>query len=346
MTRKGWRGLLASFIVAMAASAPASAQQQDKPNILFIMGDDIGWMQVGSYHQGVGLGETPNLDRIANEGARFVNLLRRAELHRRTQCLLHRHESAAHGDGPAAASRQPLVSAARNAGPRQVPVRSWLHHRRVRQEPPGRPHRRTADGAWLPGILGLPLSPRRHAAGELSRHQQEPDEQGFAPPVQEHADPGRPRGFRCRRSENDDLSDAAASRAVLQVLRRLVEESDMQRRGPADAGAVEDGGRGNFRQGHRLPRPQRPQEDQQALLRLVQPGAHARHDGAVTEVSGDAGRGRRQGLGHPGSRHEADGRQHRRGAQEARSHGPARQHDHRLHHRQRRPRARPSRTAA
>ena len=56
----------------MAASTPAAAQQQQKPNILFIMGDDIGWMQLGSYQQGLGLGETPNLDRIANEGARFM----------------------------------------------------------------------------------------------------------------------------------------------------------------------------------------------------------------------------------------------------------------------------------
>ena len=52
---------------------PAAAQQpQQKPNILFIMGDDIGWMQLVSYQQGMGLGETPNLDRIANEGARFM----------------------------------------------------------------------------------------------------------------------------------------------------------------------------------------------------------------------------------------------------------------------------------
>ena len=34
------------------------------------MGDGIGWMQLGSYQQGMGLGETPNLDRIASEGAR------------------------------------------------------------------------------------------------------------------------------------------------------------------------------------------------------------------------------------------------------------------------------------
>jgi arylsulfatase len=44
-----------------------------KPNILFIMGDDIGWMQVGVYHRGIGLGETPNIDRIAHEGAMFTD---------------------------------------------------------------------------------------------------------------------------------------------------------------------------------------------------------------------------------------------------------------------------------
>lgn len=44
----------------------------NQPNILFIMGDDIGWMQVGVYHQGIGIGETPNIDRLAKEGGRFM----------------------------------------------------------------------------------------------------------------------------------------------------------------------------------------------------------------------------------------------------------------------------------
>src|SRR6476619_5059163 len=42
--------------------------QQKKPNILFIMGDDIGWMQPGCYHRGLMVGETPNIDRLAKEG--------------------------------------------------------------------------------------------------------------------------------------------------------------------------------------------------------------------------------------------------------------------------------------
>jgi len=44
----------------------------DKPNILFIMGDDIGIMNVGAYHRGLMVGETPNIDRIAQEGATFM----------------------------------------------------------------------------------------------------------------------------------------------------------------------------------------------------------------------------------------------------------------------------------
>ena len=59
-------------LAAFGSAAPAAAQET-KPNILFIMGDDIGWMQVVSYQGGLGLGETPNIDRIGNEGARFVS---------------------------------------------------------------------------------------------------------------------------------------------------------------------------------------------------------------------------------------------------------------------------------
>ena len=36
------------------------------------MGDDIGWMQPSIYHQGLTVGETPNIDRIGREGAKFM----------------------------------------------------------------------------------------------------------------------------------------------------------------------------------------------------------------------------------------------------------------------------------
>ena len=63
------------WVVALAVALTLSvnpAIAADKPNILFIMGDDIGIMNVGAYHQGLMVGETPNIDRLANEGARFM----------------------------------------------------------------------------------------------------------------------------------------------------------------------------------------------------------------------------------------------------------------------------------
>src|SRR5262249_44458177 len=73
-------GLPKGELVAMADPKPRdpAPRQQDsgkKPNILFIMGDDIGWMQPSCYHRGLMVGETPNIDRIANEGALFVDYL-------------------------------------------------------------------------------------------------------------------------------------------------------------------------------------------------------------------------------------------------------------------------------
>ena len=59
----------AAFVAVRPAAAQAPA---NKPNILFIMGDDIGWMQPSIYHQGLMVGETPNIDRIGREGAKFM----------------------------------------------------------------------------------------------------------------------------------------------------------------------------------------------------------------------------------------------------------------------------------
>ena len=55
-----------------AARAQGQAATAQKPNILFIMGDDIGWMQPSIYHRGLMVGETPNIDRIGREGAIFM----------------------------------------------------------------------------------------------------------------------------------------------------------------------------------------------------------------------------------------------------------------------------------
>ena len=63
--------VLAAGLSVFGSAAPAAAQDA-KPNILFIMGDDIGWMQPSIYHEGLAVGETPNIDRIGHEGAKFL----------------------------------------------------------------------------------------------------------------------------------------------------------------------------------------------------------------------------------------------------------------------------------
>ena len=47
--------------------------QANKPNILVIMGDDIGMWNIGAYHRGMMAGKTPNLDKIAKEGMLFTD---------------------------------------------------------------------------------------------------------------------------------------------------------------------------------------------------------------------------------------------------------------------------------
>jgi arylsulfatase A-like enzyme len=65
-----WRGVFAILALLFGAS---SALAQDKPNIVVIWGDDIGWYNISAYNLGVMGYETPNIDRIANEGALFTD---------------------------------------------------------------------------------------------------------------------------------------------------------------------------------------------------------------------------------------------------------------------------------
>jgi len=64
--------VLASTVLAVGPSARAQGPAR-KPNILVIMGDDIGWFNIGAYHQGIMSGKTPNLDKLAAEGMRFTD---------------------------------------------------------------------------------------------------------------------------------------------------------------------------------------------------------------------------------------------------------------------------------
>jgi arylsulfatase A-like enzyme len=58
--------------VAQAQQRPAASSGR-KPNILFIMGDDIGWFNISAYNMGIMGYRTPNIDRIGREGAVFTD---------------------------------------------------------------------------------------------------------------------------------------------------------------------------------------------------------------------------------------------------------------------------------
>jgi arylsulfatase len=60
---------LTSGALAQAQRAAQAIAPGRKPNILLIMADDIGWFDVGAYNRGMMGGPTPNIDRIATEGA-------------------------------------------------------------------------------------------------------------------------------------------------------------------------------------------------------------------------------------------------------------------------------------
>ena len=200
-------------LLAMPLSAPAAVAQDAKPNILFIMGDDIGWMQPSIYHRGLMVGETPNIDRIGNEGAIFMTY--------------YAEQSCTAGRNAFFTGMHPLRT---GMIPPQLPG-SPVYLR------PGTPAL-----AWFLRDLGYNTGefgknhlgdhtdalPTAHGFQEFWGYlyhldamqgvsfpdiNKTPTEQTRRAAVQEHADPGPARGSRRGGSEDDDLPDAAAAGA-------------------------------------------------------------------------------------------------------------------------------------
>jgi arylsulfatase len=71
--KKQYRQLLNFALVLSVGLVSLSASAQKKPNIVVIMGDDVGWFNLSCYHQGIMSGRTPNLDKLAAGGMRFTD---------------------------------------------------------------------------------------------------------------------------------------------------------------------------------------------------------------------------------------------------------------------------------
>jgi arylsulfatase A-like enzyme len=71
-------GTARNLLLAQAGADPTTAQAASsasgkKPNIVVIMGDDVGVWNIGAYHRGMMAGRTPNLDRLASQGMLFTD---------------------------------------------------------------------------------------------------------------------------------------------------------------------------------------------------------------------------------------------------------------------------------
>ena len=73
-------------VIAALLLTPALAQHRN-PNILVIWGDDIGRDNISAYSMGIMGYQTPNIDRIAKEGAIFTDAYAQQNLHRRPGVL-------------------------------------------------------------------------------------------------------------------------------------------------------------------------------------------------------------------------------------------------------------------
>ena len=271
---------------AMAQQAPPQQRQspQGKPNILFIMGDDIGWMQPSIYHRGLMVGETPNIDRIGQEGAMFMDYV----------------------------AMQSCTSGRNAFFTGMYPLRTGM----ILPQLPGSPsYLRPGTPALAKFLLDLGYNTGEFGKNHLGDHtdslptahgfqeywgylyhldamqqvsfpdiNKNPNVQGIAPPCRNTPIPGvaevpgavDPKTTGCLTPPRPVL--------CVQVLRRHAKNQTCSDEGPLtlersktvdeeiSAKVIDFLDRND------------PEEDQQALLRLVQPGAHARRDGAAAEV--------------------------------------------------------------
>ena len=315
---------MAGALLALAAPPALAAESGKKPNILFIMGDDIGWMQPSIYHRGLMVGETPNIDRIGHEGAMFTDY--------------YAEQSCTAGRNAFFTGMHPLRT---GMIPPQLPGSpSWLR--------PGTPAlaKFLLDLGYTTGEFGknhlgdhFEALPTSHGFQEFWGYlyhldamqgvsfpdiNKSPTEQGVAPPCKNTPITGLPEVpgavdprtatcltpprpvIWCTSSDGSQKNTNCKDEGPLTLERSKGVDEEIS------AHVIDFLDRND------------PEEDQQAVLRLVQPGADAYHDGIVAQVPSHDRCAGWQGLGPQRSRHEADGRQHRLRAEEARRHGRTR----------------------
>ncbi len=215
-----------------------------KPNILILWGDDIGWWNISYNSRGQMGYRTPNIDRVANEGVAFTDY--------------YAQQSCTAGRAAFITGQNPIRTGLTKVGMPGADVGLQVgrpHHRRaaqaarlrdrpVRQEPPGRQGRVSADPAWLRRVLRQPLPPQRRGGARRPGLPEEPRVQEAVRP------PGRSSLLGRRQGRAEDRGHRAAD-----------EEADGNHRRRGD--------------GTRTALHRRGAQGGQALLPLVQHDGHA-----------------------------------------------------------------------
>ena len=238
-----------------------------KPNILVIMGDDIGWFNPSCYNNGIMGYRTPNIDRIAKEGARFTDW--------------YGQQSCTAGRAAFITGQSPIRTGLTKVGlpgadiglrPEDPSVADFLKKLGYATGQFGKNHLGDKD-EFLPTVHGFDefFGNLYHLNAE-----EEPENPDY-PKRPEFKKRFGPRGVHARWATDADGRPSSAGR-----------QADREHR-PARHQAHGDGGRGVPRRGPGLHRP--PAQGRQAVLLLFQLHADARLHAPEEGVEGKTGLG-------------------------------------------------------
>ena len=307
-------GAAVLFSAATMTATPATAQQQQRPNIVVIMGDDIGIWNIGAYHRGMMAGRTPNLDKIAAEGMLFTDY---------------------YAEASCTAGRANFITG-------ELPIRTGMTTVGQAGAPIGLPAEALTIATALKGMGYATGQFGKNHLGDLNEFL--PTVHGFdeffgylyhLDAMEDPAHPELPAGTAERRS----------ARATWSTRGRPTTD-DADRRCRAGARSASRRSRTPARS---IPKRMETVDDEirDLALKFID---KAKADNKpfflwlnptrmhiVTHLSPkyEAMRNSKNGWSHPGSRHGAARRRRRHRDEEAQGHGRRRQHHRRLHHRQR-----------
>ena len=131
---------MAVLLYGLSGASVRPAEAADtQPNIIVIMGDDIGWSNIGVYNQGIMAGRTPNLDQLAANGMRFTDYYAEASCTAGRANFITGELPIRTGLTTVGQAGSPIGIPERSRDYRHGPEIDGLRDRPVRQEPLGRP---------------------------------------------------------------------------------------------------------------------------------------------------------------------------------------------------------------